>query len=917
MSEGDRAGSGVVGPLLERDAVLARLDRTLKRAVDERGATLFVVGEAGLGKTSVLDEALRRAKGRFSVAHGRGAASEVGLPFGLVDQILGEWPQAGGFKAVSQEQHFYRALRQLQSSAAKGPVLVALDDLHWSDPDSLSLVHFLVRRINAIGVAVVATLRPWPSPAMDVVSALIADGAASLERLAALSADAVGELLCNIEGKQLDGQVTAQVHRASGGNPLLVNQLAAIVRQPTDDSTSVRLRPDLGRRYLLTRFADVDAEGLELLRAACVLGVRFRPEVAALMIGLPSDRTTAILAGLQRAGVVRVSDGLEAGFVHDLFRQALYEDLTGAERRRLHEAALRALDTSPAASASEAAPHAIEARLVGDLQAISVLERAAHEANRAGAVQVAKAHLEAAVDLARDAVSPATMIELATLTLADGDMGNARELAHQVLMAPDLPPATRMAALDCIGNAHMADGDFVQATQWWRAAEIQALRVSPRLAAANLLAHAPPVWLATGPPGASNLALRARGLAGDFDPVLRDQADLTASAFRYLAGDPIILDGFAGAQRRLFHGIDESDRRRAFMTSIDYGLAVMSAERFSESDAVFEAIAERAENFSDPVPLSRALWHLADLAWRQGQLQRAAELIARARELDDLVPAARPFTVALAALISLDRGQFDEASNLLAGAEPTSGPFSEMWLCLARGILALRQGHLEHARGQLDRVARQAELTGLAEPCAIPWAAPAIQAAEAAHATDEVESVVAWLEPLAERLSCRWPKGTLAYGRAVLAEARGHLEEAELQHAQSVLCHQEGRQPMVHAAALVRQGAFLRRRGRAREARQPVASALQVAAFEGPSWHAEWARRELVQAGGRPSRREGILTVQEAAVARLAAAGLSNPDIAKQLYVSVKTVETHLGRVYTKLGVANRKQLQERPELLA
>jgi len=897
--------------------MLAAIGRTLRIGASGQGATLFVVGEAGLGKTTVLGEALRAAGGRFSIGHARGAASEGGLPFGLVDQALNQGARDRGLQAASREQHFYWALRQLRSLAAEGPVLLALDDLHWSDPDSLSLVHFLARRIGSVGVAIVATLRPWPSAAMDIAGALVAEGSATLERLDPLSIKGVSRLLTLIEGKEADRKAIVRVHQACAGNPLLVTQLSRTIPRPVDVSRPMIPGAELGSRYLLTRFADVGADGLELLRAACVLGVRFRPEVAAAMVGLTADVTTAILSGLQRAGLVRNSGSAHAEFVHELFRQALYDDMTVAERRRLHEVALRALDAEPAASAAEAAPHAIAARLAGDLQAIRVLERAAQEAARTGAVRAAKAHLEAAVHLAGEDAPSELLIELVRLMLADGEMDAAKALARRVLMRAGAPAATRVVALDCLGNAHLAGGDLVQAGRWYQAAEVEALRDSSQLAGATLLAHASQLFLAIGPAGARDRALRARNLASDLHPALRDQADVTASSLGYLAGNPAVLAEGAVAEELLFRAMNSADTHRTLLTCILYGLAVKAAERFAEFETMMADIARMAEKSSDPIPLSQALWHLADGAWRQGRLPQAAELIGRAQVLDDLVLVARPFTVALAALVALDRGHLDEASGLLVVAEATSGPFSEMWLCLARGILHLRQGRVSQASALLCGLTEQAELTGLAEPCSIPWAGHAIQAASAARSIGQVEKIVAWLDPLAKTLACRWPRGTIAYGRAVLAEASRRLDEAEDLHGQSVQAHGQGRQPLAHAAALINQGAFLRRNGRPSEGRQPLACALLISEACGAGWYAQWARRELVQAGGRPSRHEGALTVQEAAVARFAIAGLSNPDIASELYVSVKTVETHLSRVYAKLGVANRKELRKHPELLA
>ena len=218
----------------QREAVLEATGRLLDSAGEGRGGTLLVVGEAGLGKTSILDHARRLAAGRARVGAGRGDPMESALPFGLVSQALGvlDGPDlrgGSGIPAATPGATFYQVLRWIEAQGPV-PILLALDDLHWADEDSLGLLSSLRRRIGDRAVAVMGTLRPWPPRAREVASALVGGGCAEMERLRPLSDDAALELLAVHGGGRQREAVLAQALTLCNGNCLLLEQVARSLR---------------------------------------------------------------------------------------------------------------------------------------------------------------------------------------------------------------------------------------------------------------------------------------------------------------------------------------------------------------------------------------------------------------------------------------------------------------------------------------------------------------------------------------------------------------------------------------------------------------------------------------------------------------------------------------------------------------
>ncbi len=453
------------GGLLERDGVTEAVAGLVGAVGAGQAGALFVVGEAGLGKTAMLDggRALAAAAG-LRVGFGRGHPMEGALPFGVLAQVLDE---AGGHGLLREDEpgaaagddraaRFFGVLRWLQRRGG-GPVLLVVDDLHWADADLLTLAVFLCRRMGSLRAGLLASLRPWPGPALEAVMGLVQEGCGRVERLAPLSAGAAEALLAARVGRPVPREVSRRAGRLCAGNPLLLEQVAVAIGRGEDvpevGDTGSQV---IGEGLLLARFAGLPAAGMRCARAAAVLGTRFVPEIAAQVAGLDGDQTDAALESLGRSGLIVQGPGNEAGFIHPLFRQALYDDLGAAMQARLHARAFAVLAARGLDAA--AAEHAIHADLAGDVEAVAVLERAGRAARRAGALDAAVARLDAAVELAAGRAGPGLLLAQGETLLAAGQPDRAAAVCEGLLARPGLPPDARVRAEWMLGRALFMTG---------------------------------------------------------------------------------------------------------------------------------------------------------------------------------------------------------------------------------------------------------------------------------------------------------------------------------------------------------------------------------------------------------------------------------------------------------------------------
>jgi DNA-binding CsgD family transcriptional regulator len=920
--EGIRVSDAAV--LWEREVASAAIAAMLERAPAGTAGALFVNGDAGLGKTALVDRARRLAAERgFLVGSGRGDPMETSLPFGLLNQAFVELGRATIVQDAGSEPagpdargaQFYGALRWLGGLGAV-PVLIALDDLHWADADSLSLLYFLCRRLAPLKVAVIGALRSWPADACGLAARLAVDGCADIVRLAPLGAASAGALLTTKLGREVPADEAERAWEVSAGNPLLLEQLALMVGSgqeiPGRTGPGAHARPvDL----LLARFAGLPAAGMRCAQAAAVLGGRFRAGLALQLAQLDDTAGDLALEALDRSGLVQQAAGGGVRFVHPLFRQALYDDLGAAQRGRLHARAFtlladRGLD-------AEAAEHAIQAGLADDPRAIGLLERVGRSALRVGALETAVTVLEAAAGLAGDQAAPRLLVSLADALTYAGRPAEAASACDRVLSRPGVEAVTRADALLALARALVYTGAYPAAADRFEECIGLTAQADPGTAVRTFLAYGLASWFCVGPRQAHRVMTRAKRAARPYRDVLRRRVDAAWGLTAIETGDPRGLNLARAAAR----GVESDpsaltdDVASVWGALLTYGSAAKYTDRLAESEHFFRVALQAAEQQGAVEEEATVLVACADTLVRRLRIGEAGRMADRAARLSDLVPLAGPFAAVARAHVLLHMGRLEESQACIGTAQPiveAIGAWSaELWLSYDQGWRLVAEGRFTEASQTYAAMEAISRRVGIGEPCEVPWACHAIAAYIGCGRHSDALRVISWLDDCAQRLPCRWPRIAAATGRARLAESADDHSAADAFFREALDLHGQTDLPLERLQTLLEYGRFLRRTGQPACARAPLAQAYQLAADAGAHWLADQASQELKVAGGRRRRRAepGHLTPQEQRVAQFAAARLSNKEIADQLYVSVKTVETHLERIYVKLAIHSRREL--------
>jgi DNA-binding CsgD family transcriptional regulator len=919
------------GGLLERDDVVASAAELVDRVAAGGSGALFLVGEAGLGKTSVIGQACQRAaEAGLTVGIGRGHPMESGLPFGVLveafDGVGG--PELLGMDAVESRSaadwpaRYYRVLRWLRDRAGDR-VFLAIDDLHWADADSVALVSFLCRRMDQVPFGLIASLRPWPARARDTAAQLMHEGHGNVLRLRPLTEQAAGSLLQARLGRQVPVAARRQAFELSAGNPLLLEQLAVAMGNGAGaPATDVSFAAS-GQGVLLSRFAGLADAGMRCAQAAAVLGSGFQPAVAAEVAGLEGADADAAIEELARTGLIEQRPGAAAEFVHPLFRQALYDDLPGPVRCRLHARAFAALHAR--GLDGQAAEHAVQADLSGHPEAAAVLEAAGRAARRAGAMATAVRWLDMAVAMAEDRASVRLIMDRAEAHLVTGGAGIAADVYQTLLNRDDVGPGTRLEISWMLARAQATAGQHDAAAATFEHAAGLATGSDPATGVQVLLDAAYCAWLSGGAAPALALAGRAKDLAGTAGETagetVRARADASWAEYAVSCGHP---DGIAAAEaavaswsadRDMLLSIEKTARRGGWGTANSLASCALGVEQLPVAERAFSIVRAAAEDAGVP-------WAAAGLAvghtyalFRIGQLDQALAAANAAVSMTELVPLMDGYANAALALINLYVGRLDESTRLCQLAEAAAVGrghlLAQMFLCDTLGHRRLREGAVTEACAAYDRLEDIRAQTGIQEPCLPNWPRHAMNAYLAAGRIGDAERVLAWLDEITPRLPCKFPRIAAVAGRARLAELNGDYAAAEGLYQSVLMLHSQANLPIEHCETLLAYGGFLRQVGQPARARPVLAQAAQIAERSGARWLAGLAHEELKVAGGRLRRRaEGqILSAQEERVAALVATGTTNAGVARQLNLSVSTIETHLERIYAKLGIHNRYQL--------
>lgn len=914
-------GAPFNGALLERERPQEFLRETLAKVKSGQGRCIFIVAPAGLGKTALLDLTVHQwTDDGFLVGHAVASPMESTIPFGLLDRAVS---MLGGVDAIGEvasidltepvSSRFYRTMRWLEKACAADPLLLALDDLHWSDDDSLELLGYLCRRIAQLPVAVLGTLRPEPDRAQKLVEDLVKTVGATVISLAPLSERASSELAARVLERVPSEAELDTIWRGSAGTPLLIKTVAEAFNQGSSvDALSLDGTSNL--RFVLDRFSGLDHEALAYARAASIIGVHFRRSLVIQLAQFDNLTGISIHEHLVRAGLLEDLGGGWAQFVHPLFAQGLLESAGAATREELHSRAFH-LMVDTGLSDAEAAEHAYAGALVGDALAIEVATRAGLSAALQGAFQVAAVCLAQAVELAGDRVPPPLQLAYAGALVALTRTDEASTLCKKMLADPSTTVSIRCDVLRLLAQASFVANHPEKAQQLFEAA-------------ANVVAGDPETEGRTLFQGVSTCfatssihwSLQASKRALDLLPKATQEhatCSLVHACVRLMGGDCAeieVIDSAINAWRQGSLVVD-SVMRWAIAFQLQGALKI--SERYQASAEIFETEFARAQRDGSPLLMTTMAISHADTLHRLGRVREGLDLVEESLAFSHYAMNPWLDVAKSALLVELDRN--DEAEEHLrvlrdyvASVPRGYGAIVAIWQDVLDARLLLDVGRSDEASDLMSDARALAEETELMHPLVVPWWPVGIEAHLRAKRFEMAESLIESIEEIVPRLDLRWPRAVVALGRAQLVAARGDQGEADALFESAIKAHRETELPIFCAEALLAYGSHLRRTHRSVDAREPLREAVTLAESSDSPRVSRRALAELAIAGGRRPRLRPsptALTAREAQITVLAAQGRSNAEIAAALFLSVKTVEHYLGRVYQKLGISSRRAL--------
>ncbi|HEY1688427.1 MAG TPA: AAA family ATPase [Solirubrobacteraceae bacterium] len=842
----------------------------------------------------------------------------------------------------------------LAGLAEQGPVLLAIDDAHWLDLASLEWLAYLRARIENLPVLVVVATRQLAGEAErgaetehSLLGTFVSDARISVLHVEALSAPAVARLAESMLGAAPHASFAAACHRITAGNPLAARELLAeLARRGV--SPNAEAAAGLGdtaphglTRNVQLRLARLAPAAAELACALAVLDGSAMVRQAAALAGLDLEQATAAASALGREGLIlEQQPGSLLTLAHPLVTAAVYETLLPRRRARLHTTAATLLRDEHA-EAETVAAHLLQADAEGEPRNVETLRAAAATATRRGAPATAATYLRRALlEPPPAAVRAATLAELADAELLLRSPEAGAHLEAAIDLAED--PALRAGLRWRLADALLFQGEWDPALELLEAAtadaraagaEDLALRIDGRLLALRTLDMRG---------GGADEAERERLLA------IGAQSDLAgARPLRLNLALMLALRGAAPerVQQLVLHGLDGgrflAAESCAAIEAVHAAFALILAERLDE------ALRFTAGMLADAAARGSVLGSLAGSTFRALAHLRAGALAEAEADLAGTLELAQeqglhftiPFTASYLALILQELGRVQEAAALLAQVPlpgPLAGTPAGVTLLEARGRLHLATGELAAAIADLRACGEVCAAMGVTSPNVVGWRAElALALAAQAEATRApaangsaakgscaggaaaqgcAEAFALAREQLALAQEACTPRAAGIALRVLGRVAPPGEREAALE--QAVLTLEDAGAPLELAHALVDLGAHLRRDGRRAQARVPLKRGLELAHRAGAAPLAQRACEELLASGARPRRpwMSGVqaLTASELRVARMAASGASNREIAQHLFVTTQTVKGHLSSVYRKLGIGSRDALADK-----
>jgi DNA-binding CsgD family transcriptional regulator len=885
--------------LIGRAAECARIDALLDEARAGHSSTLLITGEPGIGKSALLRYAAARATGMTQL-HAQGIESESELAFAAVADFfqpvldcLAEIParQAAALSGAlalgppTTTDRFVvcaATLSLLDAAAEKGPLLGIVDDAQWLDASSAQAILFAARRLEAEGIVLLIALR-------ELAGTPFQDADFEELKLTGLDREEAELLLASrLNGAAAD--VADQLAAATAGNPLALIELSAL---HTEGQVQGDALTTVERSFLDRVSALPEATQQALLVLAASESPRLDDVTPALQeLGLdlhdldPAEREQLVVA---------VGDTIQ--FRHPLLRSAVYNGSTVGARRAAHRA------LAEVATEERSAWHLAAAAPEHDEDAAAALDKAALETRGRGGHAEASIALERAAELTGDRNLRARRLLAAA---DDARLGGQAERSLRLLdeaLASTRDEHLRAEIVHLAGVVEMWSGAPLKA--YGLLFEGVAAEGVERAKAARMLGDA--AWASCMGGEITNgleAARRACEFAQDTDDVTSIVAGSTLGlalllrgraheAMPYLERYQVLLDQ-PGLETRAFHLLRP------------VGQVLTWLERYDQAHEVFDEMVERARSESALGALPYALAGKAEVDFRIGKWPAAyagaSEAVQIAEDTDQRTLLA--FALTSLARVEAGQGREDDCRTHADRAVATTSTGSIVsYRSAVLGLLALGLGRSEEAVEHLAELAYHVRDRGLEEPNVLQWSGDLIEAYVRAGRDSEAEAELELFERQAAQTGRTWALAVAARCRGLLVpddqldDAFAHRAPTPYERARTELCY----------------GERLRRARRRTDAREPLQAALETFERLGARGWAERAAKELAATGISAKTREPSaaerLTPQELQVALTVARGATNREAGAALFLSPKTVESHLSRIYRKLNVRSRTEL--------
>ena len=916
-----------VAEIVGREAELESIGRFLDD-VARAPSVLVLEGDAGIGKTTLWTAGVRATRDRgYVVLASRPAESETQLSFAAlgdlladVADVLTELPspqrhalevalllsEPGG-AAPDQRAVAAGLLSAMRALSGRGPLVVAIDDVQWLDATSARLLEFVLRRVQTEQIG---TLLSWRSgggkPLPLGLGNTLRDHAIRRVEVGPLGLSAIHEIVLARVGVAFARPVLRRVVETSGGNPFFAVELArtlGVLRTPLGPGDALPVPAEL-RALVTDRLAALPVSAHDALLVTAALS---KPTIPLLRAAIQDDPELLLTPAFEANLLER--DGGAVAFAHPLLASAAYSQASPARRRDVHRRLAEIV-----AHPEERARHLALAAEGPDEEVALALEEGARSAYSRGATH-------AAVELCTHArrLTPPNRPDddrrrgtaEAEYRILTGDAAGAREILEGFVATSPTGPE-RADLLMRLGDACLFGLDWGSSSDLYRQALMETAddavraRCQAGLAVASRALRRPVSVIAAHARAAVELAER-----------LHDRSTLADALAALALCDLHLGHEFPWTLIERACALEPLLPRGPINNSPRHYLAYMLGlvDDFEGALAGFKESRRHALEYGDEVSHAFMLARTSQVECLTGAWDDAVRHVEAGEEivLQAGQPANTAFLLASRALIEAHLGRAGAARETgeaaLELADRANAPLVQGVAAWALGLLAVSLEQPLEAHAYLEPLVAETRTAAIREPGEMRFVPDDIEALVALGRLEEAKSVLAWYEDCGAALDRPSARATAARCHGLIASKQADLDRAIVSFQEALLQHERVAMPLERARTFLALGSAQRRAGKRRAARESLGQALAIFDQLGAAIWMQRTRTELARIGGRAAAGRGQLTLVERRVAELVADGRTNKEVAAELVVTVRTIESTLTKVYAKLGVRSRTEL--------